>query len=344
MLRRGLSAMVAGAVLALAPPGFAQIDDATRVAARELGEEGLVAYDAGKYAEAADKLGRAFDVIQVPALGLWLARALAQTGKLVEAYERYGEVTRLQLETGQKTEIQEKAQEDAENERTELRKRIPTVSVEVQGARSAEVEITVGAAKVPTALLGAPRPVNPGHLVVQGKRGDQIVTQEVTLAEGENRVVTLQFQQAAAPPPPPIPAATPVAPVPAPARTVPAATAAVPADQGTTPGSTQRTAGWIGLGIGGAGLAFGTVTGLLALRDRRNLVDGGCVDGHCFDDQDFGPYNSKVTLSTIGFFVGGVGLAAGAVLLLTAPSADTSKPEVTAWVGPGSAGLVGRFQ
>jgi hypothetical protein len=327
MVKWELSGLVLVAACSLALPAFGQADDAGRAAVREIAEEGLAAFDAGKFDEATAKLGRAFDAMQVPTLGLWLARALVKTGRLVEASERYGEVTRLEPQPGQQTEIQKQAQADAAAEQQELRKRIPRIRVDVQGADAEDVEVTVSGAKVPSSMLGAPRPVNPGKCLVRGKRGSQVVTQEVTLAEGENRAVVLRFQQAG----------------PAPAG--PASPPTSPPDQGTSRGSLQRTAGWIGLGVGAAGLAVGGIAGLMALGAKSKLDDGGCDDGHCYLDQssDVDPYNSKVTISTIGFVVGGVGLAAGAVLLLTSPRTESSKPEVMAYFGPGRAGLAGSF-
>ena len=79
----------------------------------------------------------------------------------------------------------------------------------------------------------------------------------------------------------------------------------------------QRTLGWVGLGVGGAGLVFGGVTGLVVLSKKSALEDDGCVDARCYSDQadDVDSYNSMRTLSTVGFAVGGLGVAAGAALL-----------------------------
>jgi uncharacterized protein HemY len=90
------------AVLALAAPALGQAtDDATRSAARTLGYQGVDAYQAGDYAAAVVKLERAYAAVKVPTVGLWLARALAKTGRLVEASERYAEVMRLAVTEGQ---------------------------------------------------------------------------------------------------------------------------------------------------------------------------------------------------------------------------------------------------
>src|SRR5262245_16171888 len=69
-------------------------DDATRAAARQLGEEGVEAYWAGDNEQAHAKLERAYQLFSAPTLALWSARACVRVGRWVEAAERYREVTR----------------------------------------------------------------------------------------------------------------------------------------------------------------------------------------------------------------------------------------------------------
>jgi hypothetical protein len=64
-------------------------DDATRAAARQLGEQGIEAYRAEDYKAAEQTLDRAYQLFAVPTLGLWSARVRARLGHLVEAAERY---------------------------------------------------------------------------------------------------------------------------------------------------------------------------------------------------------------------------------------------------------------
>jgi len=301
-------------------------DDTEVTAAREVARQGLEAYDAGNYEEAADKLWSAFQVVKVPTVALHAARAFAAVGKLVEASELYLQATRLEA-SGEFQAEQERAQQDAARERAELMPRIPKLVVELEGAEPKEVTATVDGKQVTVSLLLAGYVVNPGTRRVEGKRGEESVVAQVVLAEGERKSVPLRF---AAP--------TPAAAVDtAPSRP---AEADAPAD-----GSLQRTFGWVGLGVGGAGLLFGTVTGVMVLSSQAGLDDDGCVDHVCRDEQqdDVDSYNSMRTLSTVGFVVGFVGAAAGATLLLTAPDPGPPGPEVQAWVGVGAAGVRGRF-
>ena len=52
--------------------------------ARTYYHRGNTLYEKGDYAPALDRLNRAYQVVRAPTLCLWLARALAKNGKLVE--------------------------------------------------------------------------------------------------------------------------------------------------------------------------------------------------------------------------------------------------------------------
>ena len=340
-MKWNLCGALAAMVLAAGQPAAAQpVDDATVASARALGQEGLAAYDAEDYAEAAEKLGAAFNATRVPTLGLWLARALAKTGRLVEASERYGEVLRLSVQPGQQEETQRQAKADAAKELAALRPRIPTLVVQVSGADAKDVEVTVDDAKVPSSLLVVPRPVNPGTRVVTGKLGTQEVTESVTLAEGEKQTVELKLG-ASAPTAEPATAATGPEPEHVSDESPDTEDQAV-ADAEEQPDSLQRLGAYASLGVGGVGLLLGSITGVMVLSKKAKLEDEGCVDYHCYTSQkdDVDSINSLRTISTVGFVLGGVGLAAGVTLLLTEPKA---KETVALRIGPTSAGISGRF-
>lgn len=124
---------------AVAMPSFAG-DDAARATARRMATAGVEAYQRDDYATAVDKLARAYQVLPVPSIGLWLARALAKQGLLVEAAERYLEVSRLPTTTGD-TAVQASAQNEAVTELQALTPRIPSVVVHVEGAKANEVQL-----------------------------------------------------------------------------------------------------------------------------------------------------------------------------------------------------------
>jgi len=106
-------------------------------------------------------------------------------------------------------------------------------------------------------------------------------------------------------------------------------------------------------------LVVGGGFGFIALKDKGDLAD------KCKPTPADCPQSSASTLdngklagnvATIGFIVGGVGIALGTVFYFTASpratstgatsatrSAAAAKPELGAWVGVGQAGLAGRF-
>ncbi len=308
-------------------------DESTRTAARALGTAGVEAYQANDFATATDKLEKAYGILRAPSLGLWSGRALVKVGKLVEAADRFLEVTSLQVPSGEYA-VQKQAQADAASELSTLRPRIPVLRVAIEGAAPAECAVTLDGQPVSSALLAEGRLVNPGAHVVEGRRGGDVVRAEVTAAEGERPIATLKFGAA---PAATAPSVTPAEPVAAPPVAPP------PADAGPSEASSaQRTWGWVALGAGGVGLIVGGVTGAISLGKKGEIDDSdNCQGNRCAPvEKDLvDSYNSMNTVSTVGFIAGGALGALGVVLLLTAPSESATQ----AWVGPLSAGVRGRF-
>jgi hypothetical protein len=102
----------------------------------------------------------------------------------------------------------------------------------------------------------------------------------------------------------------------------------------------------VSLGVGGAGLALGVVSGVLMLGHRSKLEDG-CAGDLCpaslEDEMD--AFTTWRTVSFVGYGVGIVGVGAGVALLLTAPRGPSAEQSarVVPWVGPGEIGLTGSF-
>jgi hypothetical protein len=105
--------------------------------------------------------------------------------------------------------------------------------------------------------------------------------------------------------------------------------------------------------VGGAGLIAGGITGLLAIQ-KHNTLNTVCPNGACTQDiyahntNTLNAYHTMSTVSTVGFIVAGVGVAAGTILLLTLPKSSSTQTgandaEVSAFLGWGSAGVKGTF-
>jgi len=317
---------LAVALLLSASPALGQqADESTRTAARALGTAGVEAYQANDFATATDKLEKAYAILKVPTLGLWSGRALIQTGKWIEASERFLEVTSLQVPAGD-VAVQKQAQADAAVELKTLTPRVPVVTVAVEGAELAECTVTIDGQPVANSLLTAGRLMNPGKHLIEGRHGSEQARTEVTVAEGERSKAVLKFT---APPPPPLVAVPPPAPPP-------------PRETNAAPGSAQRTWGFVALGAGGVGLIVGGITGGMALGKKSDIDDNAnCRDNRCAPSEAdlVDSYNAMRTVSSVGFIAGGVLAATGVVLLVTAPSGGSTQ----AFVGPQSVGVRGRF-
>jgi hypothetical protein len=334
---RRSAAILASLLWAL--PSIAQpVDDSTRNAARELAAQGADAFQKGDYARASDLYRRAYALLPAPTLSLRQARALEKQGKLVEAVEAYVRTTRTRLDAGSPDAFRQSVA-SAEEELAKLRPRVPKLEIVLEGGDATATQVKLDGRPLKTALIGVAQPVNPGAHEIEGIAQGKSGKVSVTIAEAQTKRVTLKLEDdpnAAMPAPD---AET----EPSPEPTPPPASTAVRADSGSA--FPHATLGWVSLGVGAVGLGTGVVTGLMAA-DKHSSAEDGCPDGQCAAGSsaadDLESFRSLRTISTIGYAVGVVGVAAGVTLLLTAPS----KPErghVTPYLGPASAGVTGRF-
>lgn len=352
-------ALLAGA----APPALAQ-SDADRATARSLGMDGEQALDSKDYKTAEDRFRRADNLVHAPTLMLGLARALAGLGRYVEAQEAYNRIVREGVAPGA-PEAFKRALADAKREVDGMAPKIGGVTISVHGTGGADVptaKVTLDGAPVSTASLGVRRSIDPGSHVLQvtadgykpaeahfevtaGGSVDQPVTLEVdTSAQAAGAAAGAGAQGAAGGPS----AGLPANPVP----------------ETPSGGGARAVLPWVAFGVGGVGLAAGAVTGIIAMGKHSDLANSKLCNGTTCDpsqQSSIDSYHSMATVSTVAFVVGGVGVAAGAVLLLTRPKAeatvDTQSPagqpapspppptalRVTPVIGFGTIGAVGEF-
>lgn len=129
-----------------------------------------------------------------------------------------------------------------------------------------------------------------------------------------------------------------------PAPAAPAPAAAPTTEQppaAASGGSSQKTIGLVVGGVGIAGLAVGTVFGLMASSSWSTAQSEQQKGLWPQDSNDQKTASNQATVSTIGFIAGGVLVAGGAILWLTAPSAS-STPAVglAPSAGPGGGGAL----
>jgi hypothetical protein len=346
MRRSPALAAVTGLLLgtAITPSAFAQ-SDVDRATARQLGEEGGKALDAKDFKTAEDDFRRASSLVHAPTLLLGLARALAGEGKLVEAQETYRRIVREGAPAGSPPAFQS-AVEDAGKEVESVSPRIGGVKIMVKTAGGepmpANAQVTWDGQPVSAATLGVKRPADPGsHAVHVSADGYKPVDLKVDVPVSGTVDAPLTIEKD--------PNATPTA------------GTGTPAPDGTAPGKTEQPTAssggpgfwpWVALGVGGAGLIAGGITGGLALGAHSNLQNKcGGGSGTCppSAQSDVDSYNTFGAISTVGFVVGGVGAAAGVVLLLLKPNLVSTSPapaaglQVHPVLGLGAVGAEGTF-
>lgn len=307
--------------------------EATLAEARSYGQQGQAALDAKNYPEAEKYFGAAYKTYpQAPTLALGLARAQSANGHVIASQETYRKIIReFDAKPGLSAPFRA-AVDSAKQEIDAVVARTAFVTLKVEPENAAGLKVTIDDAPMPNVSLGLKRPADPGtHKVKVSADGYKVSDTTFALADAQTgeHVVKLEKDDAAA--------------AVAPAQ-VTQPTSEPPTDPPKSKGNGQKTVGYVALGVGAAGLVVGGVTGFLALGKASDL-DSACRDGKCpsSEKDNVDSYKTMGTISTIGFIVGVVGVGAGVTLLLTAPKSERTTAFVSPYLGPGSAGLTGRF-
>jgi hypothetical protein len=299
----------------VAPCAFAQDQPQAEnvAAARSLGMQGIKLADAGDCKGAIEKLSRAEALYHAPSILGRLGECQVNVGQIVAGTENLNRVVREELSATAPKAFRD-AQTRAKGVLNTALPKIARLTVRVEPA-DAKPQVTVGGTTIPPALIGVERPTDPGtHEIVVIAPGYLEQRSNVTLAEGgaNETSISLQKDPAATPAPPP-PSTAPVV--------TPALAPPPPSDTG---GKKSNTPAYVALGIGGAGLVVGGITGFLALGKKGDLE--GCVKDACPSSQrdTLDSARTMATVSTVGFAVGFVGVGVGVVLLLTGSNSQAS--------------------
>jgi hypothetical protein len=328
--------LVAFGLLMLAAPSAraeSSVDDKTRNAARSLAEQGRDVYDKGDYAQAFDLFHRAYTLVSAPTIALYEGRSLAKLGRLVQAQEAYLRAVRTKL-TPDSPDAFRKAVHEAETEETALEARIAKVTLVLTGpgARLPHVTLTADGEPFGLQLVGVEVPIDPGaHTVVASVPGGSPTQVSFTIAEGSAQRVEVALAE------PPPQAAAPVVAPPSRSPTRP--------DQPEPKATWYHPAAYAAGAVGVVGLATGIVTGSMA-QSHYSQARSACPNHMCVEGSDgadeLSSFRSLRTVSTVGYIVGGVGLAAGVTLLVLSPSKHAA-PSAALLLGPGNATLQGAF-
>jgi hypothetical protein len=332
-------------VAMLTSPARAQTAAENKAAARALGLEGIQLAMDGNCEAALDKLERAHELYFAPTIAVWLGECRIKEGQLVAGTETLQRVVREPL-TATSPAAFRSAQMRAQTLLDENLPRLAKLTVNVEAPAGSQYQVVIDGKALPGAMIGVARPIDPGaHEVGASGSGLQPVSESITLPEGETDSLTLTL----------LPAPTSAAPV------ADTGTGAPPpaTDLATTdPGSGKsnkglKVGGYTALAVGGLGIIAGSAFGVSAT-NKRNELDNQCPDKQCppSAQSDLDAVKSSATVSTVGFAVGGVGIAAGTALLIVATKGKRERPvarraphrvRVTPVLGLGSVSLEGRF-
>lgn len=303
---------------------YAQVGDADRAAARALAFEANAALESKDYAAAAERFARADTLVHAPTLLLGLARADVGLGKLVAAHEAYARIGREGVPPKASPALA-RAVEDAKRELAALEPRMPYLLIEAKGAPELRVELD--GIEVPSAALGLKRMVDPGPRIVSATaEGFNRAELKIEAVEGETRTASLAL-------------------VPAPRAAVAAVAAPKPAPPTPPPASSpRRTIGFMTIGVGGAALIAGAVTGALAL-GRESELSSVCPNAQCPPTQQsaIDGYQTLRVVAMSTLIGGGVLAVAGTILVLTGRPAPRHEASIQPVIGPGYLGATGSF-
>jgi hypothetical protein len=340
MARRHFLGVALCTSLALAAPRARAGGDPT-VQARALAQEAGDLLDAKKYADALDRVMRAEALYHAPTHELMMGQAQEGLGHPAAALAIFEKLAAEPIPAAAPHAFVEAQQAGKERLRA-LLARVPSLLVVVRGLRPGQ-HADVRVDGEPFAIdAAAARPADPGsHVVIVSVEGRDPVQQTVVLPD-KGGVVTAEVsmtpsdshEAVSAPqaPPPALPSVL--------------VEQAAPAPHG---GGGSLVPAFVAFGVGAVGLGVGAVTGALSLSNVSDLRSR-CPGNVCPSSQQSEVDSTRMlgTVSTVGFIVGGVGAAAGAVLLLLRkPSVEASSAHgprtVGPWVGAGAAGVEGTF-
>lgn len=337
MVRTGFSVATTLFLLAGVGSAAAQEGVGASATAESLFREAKDLMSQGNYAEACDKLEASYAIEETLGTLLNLANCHELEGRTATAWAEFLRAAGVARSAGQ-AERERIARERAE----QLEPKLMRLQVEVPPEVRVEgLVVERDGVPIEEAAWGSAIPVDPGqHVVTARAPGKQTSEDTVQLLDdGETVLYELPLlAPLAEPEPTPPPAAVNVEPAPLP----PSPTSdSLVADSDT--GSGQRTLGIVVGAVGAAGLAAGSVFGVLAKNEWDDAEAAGCGTGTCptsDGQQSSEDANRFATFGTIGMAGGGALLLGGIVLYLTAPSnsgaaASSSEPWVAAGVAPG---------
>lgn len=322
-------------LVALGAPSLgAEPTPADKAAAKKAYTEARALAKAGKHVEALALFRRAHELAPTPVTRLDLALELAGQAQLVEAHALASSIDELPV-TATETQKSKEARKQALELETSLAARIPRVQLVFDPPGDAEV--TVDGKPLAPEQVNKPLLLDPGPHEIVAKRGAIVASNTLTLVEADRPDVRMSLKPGApepapTPPPPParLPEPAPVVPPPPPPR-----------EDGLHPSVP------ILLGVGGASLLTGVITGGVAWSQVGEL-EAGCPNGRCPPPMHdlLATHEALGAASTATFVIGGAAALAGGVVWIVQATTDGSSGgarPIRAGLTPGGVRIQGVF-
>jgi len=302
-----------------AAPAVAEPSAGDLATARNALKEGLALREKGDLVAALGRFTTAFDLVQTPVTGFELGKTHLLMGHVLQAHELFQKIGRIPpaLEESQRSAT---AREEATRLAADLEPRIPSLRIHLKLPPDATASVRIDDDPIATTGAVTPRAVEPGKHVIVARAGDgpeERVTIEI--AEGETKDVELAPQWVA-----------PKAPPPAAGQVV----------------YLRQTNPMVFVGFIASSVAL-TLTGVsaaVAVNAAGNAHDG-CGKDYCpqfVRDSDIAVMRTWVAVTvvagaaSIAFFTVGV-------ISISKPTNERITAGVKPYIGPGAAGVVGRF-
>ena len=284
-----------------------------REEAKKLADSGYDLFKKGMYVEAGELFRKADKRFHSPMFVVFIADAEDKQQHLVEAHRLLKSVVDEALAYYAPDSFRA-AKKKAQERLTALEERLPRVSFVLPPG---ELSFRLDDKPRSRAELGAPLPIDPGGHVAVVSDGQTSAERSFTAKEGSTVTVRLPAL----------------------------------GEGPESPGGRSWVGPGIAFGIGGAGIVIGAVSGIVFMGRAGDLKDR-CPDNQCKpeDESEGDEISTLGNVSTVGWVLGGLGVAAGVVLVLL-PSGDSEgepasgeasfRPELL--VGPTSLQLRARF-
>jgi hypothetical protein len=295
--------------------------------AEELFKQGRAALEARDYTTACARFSASLAIDRAVGTLISLAQCEEGSGHLASARQHWQEAADFADASGDKLNRGPVARKKV----AELDPRVPRLVVRLAAGAPAGTTVQRDELDLGGSVFGVALPVDPGpHVLTVKAPGHEPRKYSIAPAGGETLTLEVEPGPSAAVAAPPAQAANApsAAPAPAPAP----ATEPRPASHGG-----GRTLAWASLALGVAGVGVGTYFGVDAMSKwsaAKGDCRSGCPDGS-YARNERSEALAGATVSTVGFVVGGVGLAAAAWLWLSPPpAAESARVRIEPSIGP----------